>query len=304
MRLQVDPKAPRPALVSPLGGAHRIISAILCAVRNSVFSITLLLFLAQAVFVLAAPTVQSFQEGQPQPPPPQEQPSVPAPPGALAPAPPPAGPLIVLDPAHGGTDSGARGEGGLAEKDIVLQIARTVRAQLERQGYRVLMTRSDDSNPSYDDRAALANAHRDVIFISLHVASTGVPGTVRAYYEQMSSAAIEPSATTTPRSRSFPRRPSNTLIVWEQAQRPYLEASHHLADLIQLQLAQSFSASPVTSTAAAVRTLRSIMGPAVAIEISSISGSSRDVLTGSGGPLSAAIARGISALRPSSAEVK
>lgn len=206
----------------------------------------------------------------------------------------------MLDPAHGGTDTGARGEGGRAEKDIVLALARTVRGRLERQGYRVLMTRDDDSNPSYDDRAGVADAHRDAIFISLHVASTGLPGTARAYWDQWPSAARQqPARPTSPPKRLAPQ-PTNTLVVWDQAQRPYLEVSHHLADLIQIQLAQNFSGSPAASTAAAVRTLRSVACPAVAIEISNIS-VPPDALAGSGGPLSAAIASGISAFQPSAA---
>jgi N-acetylmuramoyl-L-alanine amidase len=99
---------------------------------------------------------------QPQTPAPQPHPnSAPASPSPLGPP-----PVIILDPAHGGTNTGARGENGLVEKDLVLQIARTLQAQLENQGYRVLMTRTDDSNPSYDDRAAMANAYRDAIFIT------------------------------------------------------------------------------------------------------------------------------------------
>ena len=90
--------------------------------------------------------------------------------------------LSWIDPAHGGTDSGARGGTGVLEKDVVLAFAKTLRAEIERQGYRAVLTRSDDSNPSYDDRAAMANGYRDVIFISLHIASTGAAGTARAYY--------------------------------------------------------------------------------------------------------------------------
>jgi N-acetylmuramoyl-L-alanine amidase len=265
--------------------ALRIISAMLAAVRNSLPSIAFLWVVALSWLVPLAETAGRFPQDQSQP-------------AAPTPATVPSGPVIVLDPAHGGTDTGARGEGGHAEKDVVLALARTVRAQLEHQGYRVLMTRDDDSNPSYDDRAAVADAHRDAIFISLHIASTGPPGTARAYWDRLSSTPPQPSARATPPLRPLAPQATNTLVVWDQAQRPYLETSHHLADLIQIQLAQSFSGSPTASTAAAVRTLRSVMAPAVAIEISNIS-VPPDTLTGSGGPLSAAIARGISALRSS-----
>lgn len=211
----------------------------------------------------------------------------------------PSGPVIVLDPAHGGTDTGARGENGIAEKEIVLNIARAVRDQLLREGYRVLMTRNDDSNPSYDDRAALANAHRDAIFISIHVSSTGTPGSAHTYYEQFGTPVSPPPIPIAPGAKPAAATASG-LPVWEEAQRPYLDASHRLADFIQSDLAQSFSGSSAASTAAPVRALRSVTAPAVAIEISSVSGSTPDQLAAAGGPLASAISHGIAELRQTS----
>lgn len=203
-------------------------------------------------------------------------------------------PMIVLDPAHGGTDTGARGENGLAEKDVVLQIARTLQAQLLTHGYHVVMTRSDDSNPSYDDRAAVANAYRNAVFISIHVGSSGKIGTVRAFYDQFWSPiqAGPPFAqAAAPGAKTDANIPANTLISWQQAQRPYVDISHHLADILQLEFAQMFQGSPVTSTAVALRDLRSVAGPAVAIEISNISATNADALLELAGPLSVAIER-------------
>ena len=196
----------------------------------------------------------------------------------------------MLDPAHGGTDSGARGDNAV-EKDVVLQLARSVRATLEGQGYHVVMTRSDDSNPSYDDRAALSNAYRDAIFISLHASSTGTAGTVRAYFMQF-AAPIPPASAAAARPA-----PVVTLALWEQAQRPYLAASHRLADLMQGEFAQSFQGSPPLSAAVPVRGLRSVTAPAVAVEISSVSTETVDALAASGEPLGAAIARAIATFR-------
>lgn len=211
--------------------------------------------------------------------------------------------MIVLDPGHGGTDTGARGEEGVAEKEIVLQMARRVREELARRGYGVVMTRNDDSNPSYDDRASAANAYRDAIFVSLHVASTGTPGTARAYYDQVSAAILPQPITTTPGTKPFAPQtaPASSLIVWDQAQRPYIDVSRHLADVIQSQLTRTFPGSPVQSTGAAVRALRSVMAPAVAIEMSSISASTPDAFAAAAVPLSSAISDAVSALRQSSA---
>lgn len=205
------------------------------------------------------------------------------------------GPVIVLNPAHGGTDTGARGQNAAMEKDLVLQMARGVKAELERQGFRVVMTRNDDSNPSYDDRAAMANAHNDAIFVSLHIASTGRVGTVRAYYDQMST--LEAPLNKTARAeKAVP--PVGGLNSWNEAQRAYLNSSHHLADLIQVELAQKFSGSADTSLGAAVRGLRSVAGPAVAIELSSVSASDPAALANSVAvPLGDAIVTGVTAFR-------
>jgi N-acetylmuramoyl-L-alanine amidase len=214
-------------------------------------------------------------------------------------------PVIVLDPAHGGTDTGARGENGLAEKDLTLQIARTLQAQLLNRGFRVVMTRTDDSNPSYDDRAAVANAYRDAVFITIHVGSTGKMGTVRTYYDQFwTSAPAVPSSSKAPAPSVTPGPavaglPANTLISWQHAQRPYVNDSHRLADILQLQFAQMFPGSPPASTAFALRDLRSVANPAVAIEIANVSAPSADALLALSGPLSVAIERAVRTFRQS-----
>src|SRR5258708_26454652 len=89
--------------------------------------------------------------------------------------------IVVLDPAHGGTDPGARGTGGIRESEIVLDFAIQVRRALELQGFQVVQTRQGNENPSFDDRSATANAHRGAVFVTLHISSTGLPGTVRVY---------------------------------------------------------------------------------------------------------------------------
>jgi N-acetylmuramoyl-L-alanine amidase len=287
------------ARLSFLIRARRGISDILFAVRNSLSHRVLLL--AASVFIFLAfpvtPARSSPQETVPTAPaPPQEAPPL----QPASPPPAPAGPVIVLDPAHGGTDSGARGENGVVEKDLVLQVARTVRAELQGQGYRVVMTRDDDSNPSYDDRAAVANARRNAIFISLHVASTGTANTVRAYYDQFWTPipSPTPAAVNAGAKKAIP--PTNTLTPWQEAQRPYVDASHGLADLLQIQLAQLFAGSPVHSTGTAVRALRSVAAPAVACEISSVTIANPDSLKAAAAPLATASLRSVVAFRAAS----
>lgn len=76
---------------------------------------------------------------------------------------------IVLDPGHGGANSGTRTPGGLEEKFLTLDIARRVRETLEDASYEVLMTRDDDESLTLEERAAFANQHRADIFVSIHV---------------------------------------------------------------------------------------------------------------------------------------
>jgi N-acetylmuramoyl-L-alanine amidase len=240
----------------------------------------------------------------PQAPSPQAAPPAPGTPQQTPPEqtpPPPVhiGPIVVIDPGHGGTDTGARGT-TLVEKDVVLQVARILRAELERVGYRVVMTRNDDSNPSYEDRAAAANAYRDAIFVSLHVSSTGATGNTRAYFYQFP---VPFQATDASLPSDPVRQGLRGTIPWEEAQRPFSDQSRRLANLVQIEVAHRFPQSPNAPTPAAVRNLRSVAAPAVAVEISSVSVSDPIALTSLSGLLAASVARGIAAFRPSTPPV-
>ena len=186
------------------------------------------------------PQPPSQQSAPPAPGTPQQTPSEQNPPPPVH-----LGPIVVIDPGHGGTDTGARGASGLVEKDVVLQIAKILRAELERIGYRVVMTRNDDSNPSYEDRGALANAYRDALFVSLHVSTTGATGSTRAYFYQFP---VPFQATDASLTSSAPIRGFGTAIPWEQAQRPFGEQSRRLANLVQIELTRRFSQSPNAPT--------------------------------------------------------
>ncbi|MEO8651084.1 MAG: N-acetylmuramoyl-L-alanine amidase [Hyphomicrobiaceae bacterium] len=77
-------------------------------------------------------------------------------------------PLIVLDPGHGGHDSGAV-RNGTVEKDVVLAFAKTLRDQLRASGlYRVEMTRDTDTFIPLEDRRSFAEEHNAALFIAIH----------------------------------------------------------------------------------------------------------------------------------------
>ena len=92
--------------------------------------------------------------------------------------------LVVLDPGHGGQDSGAMC-GAIYEKDLTLDIAQRVDRLLQSQGLATLMTRVGDSYVSLQDRAAVTNRARDCIFVSIHFnESKKVVSGVETYYAQ------------------------------------------------------------------------------------------------------------------------
>ncbi|MCZ6714064.1 MAG: N-acetylmuramoyl-L-alanine amidase [Deltaproteobacteria bacterium] len=75
---------------------------------------------------------------------------------------------IVLDPGHGGKDPGARGRGGVKEKDVVLRVSRLLRDRLRQAGFEVVMTRERDEYLSLEERTAVANRLKGDLFISIH----------------------------------------------------------------------------------------------------------------------------------------
>ena len=77
------------------------------------------------------------------------------------------GKLIVIDPGHGGSDSGAVGN-GLKEKNVVLATSKKLGALLAKRGYRVLYTRSTDVFINLRSRTAFAAKKNADMFISIH----------------------------------------------------------------------------------------------------------------------------------------
>ncbi|PLZ75937.1 N-acetylmuramoyl-L-alanine amidase [Fischerella thermalis WC245] len=109
---------------------------------------------------------------------PKTQPPRPAPRGRV---------VIVVDPGHGGKDSGAPGIGGLLEKDVVLPIGRRVAAILEQNGYQAVLTRDSDYFVELQGRVDIAERANATLFVSIHANSVGqrpdVNGLETYYYD-------------------------------------------------------------------------------------------------------------------------
>ena len=146
----------------------------------------------------------------------------------------------------------------------------------------MVQTRQGNDNPSFDDRSAIANAQRGAVFITLHIASTGIPGTVRVYVNRD----LPPIATT------------NGLLPWDRAQVPFIGLSRKLGDLVQGLLTQQFKGSPDTAQTAAIRQLRTTAAPAIAVEVSSVVVNDRADLDHMAPGVADAVARGVAAFKP------
>lgn len=146
----------------------------------------------------------------------------------------------------------------MVEKDVVLFLALALERELERQGMRVVLTRQGDTAASFDDRAAIANALYNAVFLSLHVSSSGKPGTATAYSQSLPLGAVPE------------RRDPGAPVPWDEAQLAFITDSRRFAEFLAIQLALKFPGSPDTPASGPVRQLRLVAHPAVAIELSSV----------------------------------
>ncbi|MDQ1001386.1 N-acetylmuramoyl-L-alanine amidase [Neobacillus niacini] len=92
---------------------------------------------------------------------------------------------IVIDPGHGGIDSGTTGTGGTLEKELTLRTAQLLSDKLKAAGANVFLTRSNDTFLPLPSRVRLANVHQSDAFLSLHYDSNldrSVRGTTGYYY--------------------------------------------------------------------------------------------------------------------------
>ncbi len=92
---------------------------------------------------------------------------------------------IVVDPGHGGHDTGTIGPGGLMEKDLVLQVAKQLQKLVQdRLGAEVILTRTYDRFVSLEERTAIANESEADLFLSIHANSSRSRNTsgVETYY--------------------------------------------------------------------------------------------------------------------------
>jgi N-acetylmuramoyl-L-alanine amidase len=95
---------------------------------------------------------------------------------------------VVIDPGHGGMDSGVA-RNGLQEKNLALDVALRLRPKLQAAGFKIVMTRSTDVFIPLNTRAAISNAHENVFFVSIHFNDSpahSIHGSTVYYFSPMS----------------------------------------------------------------------------------------------------------------------
>jgi N-acetylmuramoyl-L-alanine amidase len=156
-------------------------------------------------------------------------------------------PIIVLDPGHGGTDQGAQGPTGLLEKDLTLEVATEAGRLIEELlGFRVVLTRTDDSVIPLETRAAFANEAGGDLFISLCTGGSLAPrrrGFQAFYFDELQGGlpAVREQANNLPhpsqgeqRLRSEDGAPKP--VLWDQAQLEFIETSQIFARMLHKNL--------------------------------------------------------------------
>ncbi|PWT90076.1 MAG: hypothetical protein C5B54_07800, partial [Acidobacteria bacterium] len=221
-------------------------------------------------------------------PPAAEAKPAPQPPPTLLPSTTPEKKVIVIDPGHGGSETGAAGKDGAFEKDITLSIARKLKSILESNtGVRVILTREADQQVALDDRTALANNNKADLFISIHANSTvhGMAKGAETYFlsaqatddESRAVAALENNAIGLNQNATSVD-PDLKLILWDMAQTEYLSESSQLAEMIQQELNSALSITNRGIKQAPFRVLMGATMPAVLIEVGFINNPSEEKL--------------------------
>jgi N-acetylmuramoyl-L-alanine amidase len=235
----------------------------------------------KTIIITGAPAPAPVAQEAPPPPPP-----APAPNAAPQPRP-PAAPrfLVLIDPAHGGSDIGAAITPSLAEKDVVLALARRVQHELANRGIAAGLLRNSDVAITLDQRAISANTARPALYITLHAANTGKGVHVFT--------ALLPAANLSPRS----------FLPWDTAQAAFLDLSGSVAGSVAAELESR--ELPNATLLAPLRPMNNIAAPAIAVEIAPPAGNVDEIASAAyQQQVAQSIAAGVAAVRAKLPEVR
>lgn len=153
--------------------------------------------------------------------------------------------VVLLDPAHGGSDTGARLTPKLLEKDLVLELTNHLRSMLAARGFELSITRNSDVSMSASSRAEVANASPAAACLMIHATATG--SGVHLYTSSLPPTSLE------------------KFMPWQSAQSAFITQSLKLSSDIDSALAHA--EIPVTLGRTSLQPMDSLACPAVAVEI-------------------------------------
>ncbi len=221
-----------------------------------------------------------------------EPPRVPAGPPPEGPAPTPAEPaldspafpvktpevdVVVLDPGHGGSDTGALGPQGLAEKDLTLALAEKLEGLLEKRGFRAILTRSGDASVPLKQRAALANFNQADLFLSIHLNASPAASArgPEVYFMSQQATDLWSKELAEKENAAGAGAPQVgnglDLVLWEMAQTAHLQESAFLAESIQNALNGLMGTDRRAVRQAPFVVLEGATMPAVLVEVAFVS---------------------------------
>ena len=187
---------------------------------------------------------------------------------------------VVIDAGHGGGDHGARSRGGLAEKEVVLDVSRRLATRLRAQGISVKLTRKDDRFVPLETRTSLANAAGADLFVSVHAnsAATARPRGVETYFVSLDASDAGAGRLAQRENRAFPAEPSASqaadplaALLGDLVMTEHVHESSEFAKLVQGELAGLGGGDMRGVKQAPFVVLMGVEMPAVLVEIGFLS---------------------------------
>ncbi|MCP4659308.1 MAG: N-acetylmuramoyl-L-alanine amidase [bacterium] len=185
---------------------------------------------------------------------------------------------IVIDPGHGGAETGAIGPSGTAEKNLTLLVSRVLKRQLERRlPVRVVLTRTGDVELPLETRTSIANQNKADLFISLHCNSAFGATAHGAETYFLSREASDQMAAQVAEMENLANGGAQNpeldlqLILWDLAQSYHLAESQRFASLVQEELNLTLGLRDRGVKQAPFRVLMGAMMPAVLVELGFLS---------------------------------
>jgi N-acetylmuramoyl-L-alanine amidase len=171
---------------------------------------------------------------------------------------------IALDPGHGGHDTGASGPEGTFEKNVTLELARILAAELENT-YRVILTRNDDYFIDILSRTSIANHEKADLFISIHAGGSFLhqaSGITLYFFNEISESVLTPDT-----ASSKPLETIDHPSDWSNIQNRHQTSSKILANLLQNRINEQTIFKKSEILGAPLLVLEGADMPAVCLEI-------------------------------------